>query len=344
MRRITSLLLSAALAAAMLTGCGGAKPAEAPATTEPPKAAETPKPPEQKLFQVGLTQIVEHPSLDVVRKGVIDGLKEAGFEEGKQLEIEFQSAQGEMPVAQQIASKFVSDKKDIIIALATPSAQAAAQATTEIPVVFGTVTDPVGAGLVDSFAQPGTNVTGTSDMAPVKEQLALFAKLGTQVQKVGMIYNAGEANSVTTVTQAKEAAEELGLTIVEATVANAAEVQQAAQSLIGRVDAFYLITDNTLAQGVQSVIALAEQKKLPTISVEQSYVDQGALATLGFDYYKLGKQTGALAAEVLKGKKPADLPVQTSEELTLVINTRAAEAIGLEIPADLLKQAQQVEK
>ncbi len=344
MRRLASLLLTVALTAAVLTGCGGAKPAatEAP-KTETPKA-EAPKAPETKVFQVGLTQIVEHPSLDTVRNGILEGLKEAGFEDGKQLRIDFQSAQGEMPIAQQIAQKFVSDKKDIIIALATPSAQAAAQATKEIPIIFGTVTDPVGAGLVNSLEKPGTNVTGTSDMTPVQEQLSLFAKLGTKVQKVGMIYNAGEANSVTTVEMAKEAAKGLNLTIVEATVANAGEVQQAAQSLIGRVDGLYLITDNTLAQGVQSVIALANQKGLPTISVEQSYVDQGALATYGFDYFEFGKLTGQLAAEVLKGKNPADLPVQTSKDLTLVINTKTAKAIGLEIPADVLKAAQQVEK
>lgn len=189
MRRITSLLLSTLLATAIMAGCSTAKPAEAP-KTEAPKAAAP-----AKLLQVGLTQIVEHPSLDTVRKGIIDGLKEAGFEDGKQLKIDFQSAQGEMPIAQQIAQKFVADKKDIIIALATPSAMAAAKATTEIPVIFGTVTDPVGAGLVKSLEKPGTNVTGTSDMTPVKEQLSLFAKLGTKVKSVGMIYNAGEANA-----------------------------------------------------------------------------------------------------------------------------------------------------
>jgi putative ABC transport system substrate-binding protein len=332
MRRFAASLLTVALSAALLTGCGGAKPA---ATTAPAPA---------KVFKVGLTQIVEHPSLDTVRKGILDGLKDAGFEDGKNLKVEFQSAQGEMPVAQQIAQKFVTDKKDIIIALATPSAQAAAQATKEIPIIFGTVTDPVGAGLVTSFEKPGGNVTGTSDMTPVKEQLALFKDLGAKVQKVGIIYNPGEANSVFTVNQAKAAAKDLGLTIVEGTVSGAGEVQQTAQSLVGRVDGLYLITDNTLAQGVASVIALANEKKLPTVSVERSYVDQGALATAGFDYYQFGKQTGAMAADVLKGKKPADMPVQTSKDLKLVVNTKAAAAIGLTVPQDLLSKAEKVEK
>jgi putative tryptophan/tyrosine transport system substrate-binding protein len=333
MKRITTSLLTLALSAALLAGCGGAQPT---ATSAPGS--------DSRVYKVGLTQIVEHPSLDTVRQGILDGLKEAGFEDGKHLKVDFQSAQGEMPVAQQIAQKFTADKKDIIIALATPSAQAAAQATKAIPIIFGTVTDPVGAGLVASFDKPGGNVTGTSDMTPVKEQLELFAQLGAKVQKVGVIYNPGEANSVFTVGRAKEAAKALGLTIVEGTVSAAGEVQQTAQSLIGRVDGFYLITDNTLAQGVQSVIALATEKKLPTVSVERSYVDQGALATAGFDYYKLGKQTGAMAAEVLQGKKPADVPVQTSKELSLIVNTKAAQAIGLTVPADLLAKAEKVEQ
>lgn len=333
MRRITTSLLTFALSAALLAGCSGAK---APATTTT----------EAKVFKVGLTQIVEHPSLDTVRQGILDGLKEAGFEDGKNLKVEFQSAQGEMPVAQQIAQKFAADKKDLIIALATPSAQAAAQATKEIPVIFGTVTDPVGAGLVASFEKPGANVTGTSDMTPVKDQLALFGQveLAKKVEKVGIIYNTGEANSVFTVAQAKEAAKGLGLTIVEATVTGANEVQQAAQSLVGRVDGLYLITDNTLAQGIQSVLAIAAQQKLPTVSVERSYVEQGALITAGFDYYKLGKQTGALAAEVLNGKKPADLPVQTSKELTISVNTKTAGAIGAKVPEAIMAKAEKIEQ
>lgn len=334
MRRITTSLFTFALSAALLAGCSSAPKETAPATTE------------TKVYKVGLTQIVEHPSLDTVRKGILDGLKEAGFEDGKNLKVEFQSAQGEMPIAQQIAQKFAADKKDIIIALATPSAQAAAQATKEIPVIFGTVTDPVGAGLVASFEKPGGNVTGTSDLTPVKDQLALFGQLqaAKKVEKVGIIYNTGEANSVFTVGQAKAAAKELGLTIVEATVTNAGEVQQAAQSLVGRVDGLYLITDNTLAQGIQSVLAVATQQKLPTVSVERSYVEQGALITAGFDYYKLGKQTGAMAADVLKGKKPAEVPVQTSKELTVSVNTKTLGALGVKVPDSIMATAEKLDK
>lgn len=332
MRRTLSSLFSLTLSAALLAGCAA--------------GMNTPKTSVTTLYKVGLTQIVEHPSLDTVRQGILDGLKEAGFEDGKNLKVEFQSAQGEMPIAQQIAQKFAADKKDIIIALATPSAQAAAQATKEIPVIFGTVTDPVGAGLVASFEKPGGNVTGTSDLTPVKDQLALFGQLESakKIEKVGIIYNTGEANSVFTVAQAREAAKGMGLTIVEATVTAANEVQQAAQSLVGRVDGLYLITDNTLAQGIQSVLSLATANKLPTVSVERSYVEQGALITAGFDYYKLGKQTGALAAQVLNGKKPADLPVETSKELTVSVNTKTLGALGVKVPDAVMAKAEKIDK
>lgn len=318
------------LLTAVLAGCGSA----------PSPAAENDQASQgDRVLQVGITQIVEHPSLDTVRQGIIDGLAEEGFHDGQEIAIEFQSAQGEQPIAQQIAQKFATDGKDVIIALSTSSAQAAAQATHEIPIIFGTVTDPVGAALVESLEKPGGNVTGTSDMAPAEEQLSLFAELGTDVKNVGMIYNAGEANSVFNVEQAKQAAEKLGLTITAVTASNPTEVMQAAQSLVGRVDGLYLITDNTLAQGIQSVLSLAEEQGWPTISVEQSYVDQGALATRGYDYYELGKATGRMAAAVLRGADPATMPVQTSDELQLVINAKTAKALGITIPEEIRSHA-----
>jgi putative ABC transport system substrate-binding protein len=323
MRRLMMTLFVLLLSVSVLAGC---------VTTSTPTGPD-------KVYQVGLSYIVEHPSLDAMRQGIIDGLAEVGFVDGQNIKLEQQSAQGEMPIAQQIAQKFVSDKKDMIIVITTPSSLAVAQATKEIPVVFGGVTDPVGAGLVDSWEKPGGNLTGVSDMSPIKEQLELFGELQTNAKRIGIIYSPGEANAVAVVEKAKEIAPSLGLTIVEATVNSANEVQQAAQSLVGRVDGFYLITDNTLAQGVQSVINLAIEQKLPTVGAVQAYVEQGALVTTGFDYYGLGKQTGFMAADVLRGKKPADMPVQTSHELNLVVNTRTAAAIGLTVPQSVLDKA-----
>nr|WP_245301930.1 ABC transporter substrate-binding protein [Symbiobacterium terraclitae] len=295
-------------------------------------------------IQIGLTQIVEHPALDATRQGIIDGLAEAGYVDGQQIKIEFQSAQGEPTIAQQIAEKFVADKKDLIIAIATPSAQAAVQATKSnpIPVIFSAITDPVGAGLVADLQKPGGHVTGASDLVPVKVQMELFQRLGIDVANLGVIYNAGEANSVALMNDIRAAAGELGLSVVEAMVANAAEVQQAAQSLVGRVDGLYLITDNTLAQGVASVIEIANSRKIPAISSVESYVEQGALATLGLNYYLHGKLTAEIIVDVLEGRNPGDLPVRYNEDLTLMVNTKTAEILGLDIPAAVLEEAQKV--
>ncbi|HEY8346062.1 MAG TPA: ABC transporter substrate-binding protein [Symbiobacteriaceae bacterium] len=332
MRKVVGILLSAVLTAGIVAGCG---------STSQPDGGDG-QGDQTRVLQVGITQIAEHPALDAAREGIIEGLKEAGFEDGKQIKIEFESAQGDPSIAQQIAQKFVSDKKDLIITLGTMSSQAVVNLTSEIPVVFSAVTDPVTAGLVADLEKPGANVTGVSDLVPVKDQLALFQQLGDQYKRIGIIYNAGEDNSDFLVKESRKAAQELGLELVETTVANASEVQQAAQSLVGRVDAIYLITDNTVAQAVQSVIAVANQNKIPTLASVESYVEQGALITLGLDYRDLGRQTGRLAAEILQGKNPGDLPVQYVENVKLIVNTTTAQTLGLTLPEEMLKDAVQV--
>ncbi len=332
MRRVCAVLLTAAL---VLAGCGGTTSQPQGSSDNSSGSGSTAGP-----IRIGLTQIVEHPALDATRQGIIDGLREAGYEDGKEIEIDFQSAQGEQPLAQQI----VADKKDLIIAIATPSAQAAVNATKNnpIPVVFSAVTDPLSAGLVSDLQKPGGHVTGTSDLVPVKIQMELFDRLGLKVTNLGVIYNAGEANSVALMNDIHAAAGEMGLNIVEATVANATEVQQAAQSLVGRVDGLYLITDNTLAQGVQAVIDVANSQKIPAISSVDSYVEQGALATFGLDYYLHGKLTAEVVVDILEGKNPGDLPVRYNEDLSLIINTKTVETLGLDIPAAVLEEAQKI--
>lgn len=294
--------------------------------------------------RIGVTQIVEHPALDAARQGFVDGLAKAGYVEGKNVEFDFQNAQGDMSLAQTIARKFATNRMDLILAIATPTAQAAAHATKEIPILITAVTDPASAGLVKSNDKPGTNVTGTSDLNPVAEQLALVKKVAPKAKAVGVVYNAGEQNSVFQVNLVKEAAKKLRLTVVEATVASTTDILQATRAIAGKVDALYVPTDNTVVSGIESLLKVAEEAKLPVIGGEAGTVDRGALITVGVSYYRLGEQTAKMAVQVLKGKKPASMAIQYQKELELVINLKAAEAIGLKLPKDLVDKADRVVK
>jgi len=297
-----------------------------------------------KMIKIGISQLVEHPALDSAREGFIEALKEAGYEDGKNIKIDFQNAQNDITNAQTIARKFVDEKVDMILAIATPAAQAAANVTKDIPILITAVTDPVSAGLAESLEKPGGNVTGTTDMNPVAEQIKLIKDLVPNAKKVGILYNAGEINSKVQVDIAKQAAAEYGLTIIEATVSNSNEVSQATQSLMGRVDAIYVPTDNTIVSSIGAVIKVANDHKIPVIGSERGQVEAGAIATKGIDYKELGKQTGRIAVEIIKGKKPQDIPIEGAKVVTLIINQKAAETIGLTIPKDILDNADEVIK
>lgn len=297
----------------------------------------------QQKIKLGIIQIVEHDALDAAREGFLDVLAENGWKDGENLIVDYQNAQGDMPTANTIAKKFVSDKVDLVLAIATPTAMAMAGATEDIPILITAVTDPVGSQLVNSMEKPGTNVTGTTDMNPVKEQLQLLQKLVPEVKNVGIIFNTSEQNSQIQVEIARQAAPELGLELVEAVATNSSEVMQAAQSLVGKVDAIYVPTDNTVVSACESVIKVSEDEKIPVVSGESSVVKKGGLATVGIDYYKLGRQTGEMALEVIAGKDPAEMPIQKQKEMSVVINKKAAEFLGIEIPEDILKDAEIVE-
>ncbi|NLZ53520.1 MAG: ABC transporter substrate-binding protein [Thermoanaerobacteraceae bacterium] len=296
----------------------------------------------EKVFKIGISQFVEHPALDGARQGFIDGLKEAGYEEGKNIEIIFENAQADFPTTQTIANNLVSEDVDLILTIATPSAQSAANATKDIPILITAVTDPVEAGLAKSLEKPGTNVTGTTDMNPVKEQIELLKEILPEAENIGIIYNAAEPNSVIQVNIAKESAEALGLKVYEATVANSSEVNQAMQSLVGKVDAIYTPTDNTVASAISAIVKVANDANTPVIGAERGHVEGGALASLGIDYYLLGKQTGLVASRVLKGENPADIPIEGSKDLKLIINKKSAELLSLEIPEPVLSRADEI--
>lgn len=299
------------------------------------------QPQAQAPAKVGIVQIAEHPSLDAARKGFVDALAANGYKDDK-VNIIFKNAQGDIPTAQNIAQQFVADKVDLILAIATPAAQAAARATKEIPILITAVTDPVAAGLVQSMDNPGTNVTGTTDMNPVKEQLALVKKFKPDAKRVGIAYNAGETNSQVQVAAAEKAKGELGLEIVTVTVSTSAEVKQAVQSLVGRVDAIYVPTDNTVVTALESVLQVGEAHRLPVIVGEGDSVERGGLATYGLDYYKLGYQTGEMAVRVLKGEKPSAMAIETQKDIKLIINAKAAEKQGVKIPDDLKQKADKI--
>lgn len=327
--RTLSLAAIAATAALALAACGGGGTADptitsAAATTEAASDSVT----------IGITQIVDHPSLNAARDGFMAALKDAGIE----ATYDAQNAQGDQSVAASIAGNFAAAKVDLVLAVATPTAQAAAQALTDIPVLFTAVTDPEGAGLVASNDAPGANVTGTSDANPIFEQLELVKLLVPDAQTVGIVYSSAEQNSAVQVAWAEEAAAELGLTIVTKTVSTSNEVQQAVESL--DVDAIYVPTDNTVVSALETVLGVAEARKIPVIAAEGDSVARGAIATYGISYYDLGYQTGEMAVRILKGEgEPASMPVETQSNLLVYLNLGAAERMGVEIPQSLLDQA-----
>ncbi|AZU64234.1 ABC transporter substrate-binding protein [Neobacillus mesonae] len=295
----------------------------------------------EKVVKIGISQLIEHPSLDAAREGFIKALKDAGYEEGKNLKIDYQNAQGDMNTNMPIAQKLVADKNDLILAIATPSAQAVVNSTKTIPVLFTAITDPVGAQLVKSLEQPGGNVTGTSDTHPeaIKNTIAAIKKFIPDAKKVGIIYNSGEPNSVVNVKNAKEALKASGLEAVETTISASSEVKQAADSLVGRVDVFYIPKDNTVVSALESVITVANAHKIPTFVGEGDSVKRGTFASYGFDYHDLGYTTGKMAVEILKGKKPSEIPVGFPENLQLMINKKAAEQEGITLTDEMLKDA-----
>ena len=291
---------------------------------------------------VAITQIVEHPSLDLVRDGVKEELAAAGYEEGKTLEWMWESAQGNPAIAAQIASKFAGEQPDLIIAIATPSAQAVVSATDNIPVLFSAVTDPLGAKLLNNPDQPEGLVTGVSDLSPVAQQLDLIAEIAPELKRIGVVYNAGEANSVSLINLLKQETPSRNMILVEATVSNSAEVATAARSLVGKVDVIYIPTDNTVGSAVDSVIQLGLDNQLPVFAADTDMVKRGAIATLSFNYYDVGRQTGKMALRIFEGEEPGDIPVETAEKLELSLNLGAAEAMGLIIPESVVARADEV--
>jgi len=290
---------------------------------------------------VAIASIVEHPALDAVYKGITDQLKEAPPKSGAP-KIEFSNAQGNQATAAQIARKYVGENPAVMVAIATPIAQSMASATKDIPIVFAAVTDPIAAKLVQSDEKPGGNVTGVSDLSPLDKQFELIHRAMPKAKRIGIVYNPGETNSVALVDRIKKMAPKMGFTISEAPVAKSSDVIQAGRTLVGKVDAIYVPTDNTVVSAFEGLVKVGEDAKLPVFAGDTDTVKRGAVAAVGFDYYALGRQAGRMVARVLDGAKPATIPVETVQETQLYVNPGSAEKMGLKLPKEVVAEAKEV--
>ena len=330
MKKIFAAILALSL---LLTACSGAS-SSAPAPSSQPEAAsssqEAPSASSGEKLKIGLVQMMEHPSLDEIREALLAELKAQGYDDSKVV-IDYQNGQGDMGTLNTIAQKFVGDGVDMIVAIATPAAQAAAAATDSTPIIFSAVTDPVDAGLVSDLEAPDRNLTGTSDAIPVDRIFALADELTPGIKTYGLLYNNGESNSVSVIRDVKVALNAAGIAFEEATVINSSEVTTAAQSLVGKVDAIFSPIDNTVAYAMPNLAQIAIEAKLPVYVAADSMVNDGGLATVGVNYTQLGKQTAQMAAEVLSGKPVSEVPVQVLSEYATVVNPDTAAAIGVDV-------------
>jgi putative ABC transport system substrate-binding protein len=297
--------------------------------------------PQSKTYKIGVTKIVSHPGIDAVEKGFLDTVNAYAEENKVQINYDMQNAQGDMATSSLIAKKFAGDNVDLIFSISTPSTQHMVKATTKIPVIFGAVTDPLSAEVVKSLDHPGGNVTGVSDVWPIKKQVELLLKLVPSVKTIGLVYNPGESNATFMLAKLQEVCDQLGLKLVKRSVANTGEVQMAAKALAPKVDAFYSSIDNTVLSAITAVAKVAGQYKKPIIAGESDSVQKGAIATLGTNYYEVGVESGKLAIKVLSGAKPGDLPVISDTKTDLYLNMKALESLKIKIPEDLEKQAKE---
>ena len=294
---------------------------------------------------IGIGQFAVHGSLDNCREGFLAGLAEAGYVEGENLEVLLENAQADTGTAGQIANNFVSNKVDLICAIATPMAQSAfgAAKKSDIPVIFTAVTDPILAELAKEDGTPNGNTTGTSDKLPVEKQLEMIRAILPEAKTIGIMYSTSEINSVSAIEEYKAAAGSYGFEIVESGIATTADIPLAADNLLEKVDCINNLTDNTVVSSLPVILEKAAAKNIPVFGSEVEQVKIGCLATVGLDYYDLGKQTGAMAAKVLKGeKKASDIKFEVIEEASFYANTAVAEKLGIALPAELVKSAKEM--
>lgn len=340
------LMLAAVMLAA--TACGksndnsGSNASASPSGSAQASASAS-APADSKTYSIAISQILEHPSLDATREGFLAALKDAGLEEGKNLTVDYNNAQNDLSNNTAIAQKIASKKYDLVLAIATPSAQAVVQNVKNAPILFAAVTDPIDAKIVGDLEHPGGNVSGASDTNPeaITQLMDFIASDFPNVKTVGVVINEGEQNAVVMTKKAEEALAAHDIKLVKAPVSNTSEVKQAAQSLVGKADAIYITLDNTVVGAADTIIQIANDNKIPFFSSDRDTVEKGAFATVGFKYYDHGYQVGQMAVDVLKnGKSVGDMPVKMQEKLDLILNLKAAAAQGITVTDDMKSKVQ----
>ncbi len=357
MKKFLSILLSAALAASLMTACGSGDSGSSTADTTAETQAETGGTDEDESaassedsqasvaagesVSIGVIQYMQHTSLDEAYEGFVDGLEEAGYVVGENLTIDFQNASGDTSTAQTICDNFKNSGVDMVLAIATPAAQSAVNVfdDTDVPVLFTAVTDAVESQLVESNEAPGKNVTGTVDMPVISDQIQVIRDILPDATRLGILYTSSEANSEIQAQEAQAAAEALGFEVTIATASNTNEIQQTMISVVGSVDAIYIPSDNGFASAMGTVNNVAVEYQLPVFCAVEAMIQEGGIATTAINYYDLGQQTAAQAVRILNGESPADIPVESQENCDLVVNQTFAESVGVTIPEDILSEA-----
>lgn len=327
-KKVTAALITLAMMTVMTTGCS--------------KASEEKNEDGKESYVIGIEQFAEHSSLDNCRKGFLQGLEKEGIVEGENLTVEYKNAAADMGTAGQISDSFVSEKVDMICAIATPAAQSAYNAAMDldIPVIYTAVTDPVTAELADKKGKPAGEITGTSDKLPVKEQLQMMRKMLPDAEKLGILYTTSEANSISVIEEYKKLAGDYGFELVAKGITTTAEIPLAADELLSEVDCITNLTDNTVVSSLSTILDKANEKKIPVFGSEIEQVKMGCLAAEGIDYIALGEQTGKMAAQVLKGeKKASELNFEIITEPEFYVNTKVAADLGITVPEELSKEA-----
>lgn len=288
---------------------------------------------------VGILQLTSHPALDLIYQGTVDALNEAGYIDGETMILDFQNAQGDQSNLNSMSTRFVSRGADVMVGIATPSAQALANSSQEIPIVLGAVTDPEGSGLVKSNEAPGGNITGVSDLTPIKEQFSLIKEILPEAQTIGILYSSSEDNSIVQSEQAIAIATEMGFDTQVMTVSSTNDVAQVGATLASQVDAIWVPTDNTIASAMNTLVTAADSNGIPIFPAVDTMVEEGGLATVGLDQYELGRLTGEMVVEILNGESnPATTPIRYLDQGEIIINEEKAKQLGITIPTHLLEQ------